>query len=231
MGRHRIRGVVWDLDGTLTVPILDFARMRQRTGILTGDLLEHADAAAMAIIEEMEAEAAANMQLQHRCLDILGHVHDTLQLPMAILTRNSAASAQRFVTAVAEKVHFAHVLSRDHPPFKPSPHNLLKMAATWRCPPHELLMVGDARDDVLAGWRAGTKTILIANHPHPSPHSATMHNNHSGVARILQQLQDSRTPEEVASGVKIEPTLVIGQLADFEAAFAEHFEAVRESTS
>lgn len=34
-----LKAVVFDLDGTLTVPVLDFARMRRETGILHGDIL------------------------------------------------------------------------------------------------------------------------------------------------------------------------------------------------
>mmetsp|Transcript_13161 Transcript_13161/g.34438 ORF Transcript_13161/g.34438 Transcript_13161/m.34438 type:complete len:91 (-) Transcript_13161:1639-1911(-) len=45
-----VRGVVFDMDGTLTAPFLiDFTAMRARTGILEGDLL--------AEIEKMETRA------------------------------------------------------------------------------------------------------------------------------------------------------------------------------
>ncbi|KAL3161139.1 hypothetical protein ABBQ38_009514 [Trebouxia sp. C0009 RCD-2024] len=35
-----IKGVIFDMDGTLTMPVIDFAEMRRRCGVLTGDVLD-----------------------------------------------------------------------------------------------------------------------------------------------------------------------------------------------
>ncbi len=59
-----VRGLVFDMDGTLTVPSIDFALMRSRCGVgTTGDILdvinarpEPERAAAHAIIAEFEQE-------------------------------------------------------------------------------------------------------------------------------------------------------------------------------
>ena len=70
VGRHihsvirGIRGVIFDMDGTLTVPVLDFAEMRSRLGLPQGtDILPavrrmpaEQQARAMKIIEELEEE-------------------------------------------------------------------------------------------------------------------------------------------------------------------------------
>ena len=69
-GRHLhsvirgIRGVIFDMDGTLTVPVLDFGEMRSRLGLPQGtDILTTVmrmpagqRAQAMRIIEQLEEE-------------------------------------------------------------------------------------------------------------------------------------------------------------------------------
>eukprot|EP00762_Andalucia_godoyi_P004197 ANDGO_05552.mRNA.1 Haloacid dehalogenase-like hydrolase domain-containing protein At2g33255 len=209
MSKHVVKGVVWDLDGTLTIPVLDFKIMRQRTGILTGDLLVHADASALAIIEEMEAEAVAKMQLQPHCLEVLRYFQQR-HIPMGILSRNSSVSLRAFVEFVDPDIRFTHVLSRDHPPFKPDPHNIIHMARDWNVPLHNVVMVGDARDDVLAGFRAGAHTVLLT-------HDTPLHVH-------LSLLEEARTENEKLHGVQISPTCVVKNLSDFVAAFENTFE-------
>lgn len=69
--RHRLRGVVFDMDGTLTVPCLDFAEMRRRVGVTSsGDILHEIEAwpedkkmQALATIGEMEREAKERLEI------------------------------------------------------------------------------------------------------------------------------------------------------------------------
>ena len=66
-----LKGVIFDMDGTLTVPCLDFAEMRRRVGITCGgDILHVIDqweegrrAEAYRVIKEMEAEAKEKLQI------------------------------------------------------------------------------------------------------------------------------------------------------------------------
>ena len=66
-----LKGVIFDMDGTLTVPCLDFAEMRRRVGITCGgDILHVIDdweeerrAEAYRIIKEMEADAKERLQI------------------------------------------------------------------------------------------------------------------------------------------------------------------------
>lgn len=59
-----IRGVIFDMDGTLTIPVLDFSEMRSRLGLPAGaDILPTVTsmpaeqrARAMNIIQQMEEE-------------------------------------------------------------------------------------------------------------------------------------------------------------------------------
>ena len=67
-----IKGIIFDMDGTLTIPVLKFNEMRARLGLSPNqDILPTVlgfppdrRAQAMAIIEEMEEEGVQKMQVQ-----------------------------------------------------------------------------------------------------------------------------------------------------------------------
>ena len=67
-----IRGVIFDMDGTLTLPVLRFAEMKEKLGLKpTDDILPTVQkfppeerAKAFEIIEEFEREGVENMKVQ-----------------------------------------------------------------------------------------------------------------------------------------------------------------------
>ena len=69
--RPVLRGVIFDMDGTLTVPNLDFAEMYRRCGVdRSQDILvaiagmpPQQRAAAQAVIDEMEAEGRRTLMM------------------------------------------------------------------------------------------------------------------------------------------------------------------------
>ena len=69
--RSTLRGVVFDMDGTLTIPNLDFKEMYSRCGVpMNEDILsaitkmnQEQRNHAVSVIEEMEAEGARTLQL------------------------------------------------------------------------------------------------------------------------------------------------------------------------
>ena len=77
-----IKGIIFDMDGTLTIPMLRFKEMRARLGLAPNqDILPTVQsfppdqrASAMAIIEEMEEECAKLMQVC-RCYNIGMTIH------------------------------------------------------------------------------------------------------------------------------------------------------------
>jgi len=52
----KIKGLVFDLDGTLTVPVLDFKLMRERTGIIKGDMLDEIEKMPLGSKERQRCE-------------------------------------------------------------------------------------------------------------------------------------------------------------------------------
>lgn len=176
----RPRAVLFDMDGTLTQPLLDFDRIRAELEIAPGQPILEAIAAmpdrrrasAMAILHRHEDDAAQQATLNpgcHNLLDWLGRQ----SIPTAIITRNSRTCA-----AVVVELHGLSpnvLITRDDAlPFKPDPAPLLEACRRLAVQPDQAWMVGDAVFDIQAGHRAGVHTVWISHgrrlHFVPAPH-------------------------------------------------------------
>ena len=173
--RPALRGVIFDMDGTLTKPNLDFKEMYQRCGVaLQDDLLAAirkmpaADAAAATdVIEEMESEGRRTLELFPGAVECSLWLHSH-GVPMALVTRNSVTTVdhlQESLWAPAGLPKLEPAISRDDAsiPAKPDPAAIQAIASRWGVPPGpELLMVGDSpANDVAFGKAAGVSTALV----------------------------------------------------------------------
>jgi HAD superfamily hydrolase (TIGR01509 family) len=161
---------VFDLDGTLTKPVHDFADIRRQLGIppqadILGYLAELSPQAAQPLIERLHA---IELELLDRTEAAPGAVHCVSSLAargvrLGILTRNSRAIARQTLAAIglADFFHPAQILGRDEALPKPSPDGLHQLAATWGVPATELVMVGDYLFDLQTGRAAGAVTIHV----------------------------------------------------------------------
>ena len=138
-----LRGVVFDMDGTLTMPTIDFAKVYEDCNVPRGcDILAEIERMPPAeadrcrsIISQMEEDARRSMVLMPGAVE-LGrwlHLHG---IPFALVTRNTARTVETLVDAWSEKggPPFDIVLSRDEcnglPP-KPHPASLIEIASKW----------------------------------------------------------------------------------------------------
>jgi HAD superfamily hydrolase (TIGR01509 family) len=167
------RAVIFDLDGTLTEPLLDFDAMRAEIGLPPGPILEqleHADAATRARADEIlrrhEREAIARATLADGCAEVLAHL-GALGIPMAILTRNVREVVDTFSRMFG--FSFAAVYTREDGPPKPSPAGVLALCEKMGAVPAETLVVGDYKFDILAGRDAGCATVLVLGTHRPTP--------------------------------------------------------------
>jgi HAD superfamily hydrolase (TIGR01549 family) len=172
--RPVLRGVVFDLDGTLTVPNLDFAEMYRRCGVdLKCDILDAltkmpVDEATrcQAIIDEMEEEGRRTMQLMPGVLEVSKWL-DSHGLKTSIVTRNTKKTINTFNNLLNEHSipSFQNCISRDIEgiPPKPDPAALHLICKNWELPlDQSILMVGDSpSNDIVFGKNAGVATALL----------------------------------------------------------------------
>ena len=164
----RLRGVVFDLDGTLVVEELDFEAMRREIGLPSGTpLLEaverlHGPAreAALAVLRRHELAAAETARLNPGVADFLGWLAGR-GVRQAVLSRNMREAVVKVLGRCG--LSFDLVLAREDAPYKPSPEGLWQICAAWGLAPAEVLMVGDYLYDMQAGRSAGTRTALVTH--------------------------------------------------------------------
>lgn len=189
-----IRHWVFDMDGTLTVAVHDFAAIRVALNIpAEDDILTH-----LAALPADEAAAKHAWLLEHeRDLAIAskpadGAVELVRELAgrgyrLGILTRNARELAHVTLEAIglADCFPVEHVLGRDEAPPKPHPGGLLKLADAWDVAPARMVMVGDYRFDLDCGRAAGTRTVLVNLPDNPWPELTDWH---AADCRALRQL-------------------------------------------
>ncbi|CAI5526535.1 unnamed protein product, partial [Closterium sp. Naga37s-1] len=97
-----LRGVVFDMDGTLTVPCIDFAEMRRRVGATSPDILHEIDGwdeprrvEAYRVIGEMEAEAKRRLQIMPGARELIAFL-DAQNIRRGLITRNVKDSVDHF---------------------------------------------------------------------------------------------------------------------------------------
>ncbi|XP_002978825.2 haloacid dehalogenase-like hydrolase domain-containing protein At2g33255 [Selaginella moellendorffii] len=173
--RGTLRGVVFDMDGTLTIPVIDFPALyravlgsrHQPSSDKAIDILHEIEQwspeeqqRAYATIAEYEKEGLDKLQFMPGAKELCDFI-DEKKLKRGLITRNVKAAVDYF-HARFEKPHFSPALSREFRPYKPNPAPLLHICSAWGVSPHEVLMVGDhPKDDIVCGNKAGTATCLL----------------------------------------------------------------------
>ncbi len=156
------------MDGTLTVPIIDFIAIREKLAIPAGQDLAHTLNArpepqrseGWQLIEDFEAEAAKNNRFQPGAPETLSHLHD-VGIRLGVITRNRRSNCEILFDQL--DITFEPVLTREYPHIKPAPEPCLHVIEQWRLNPHECLMVGDFIHDLECGNAAGAKTCFFRN--------------------------------------------------------------------
>jgi len=163
--------VIFDFDGTLTKPYLNFDAVRAEIGI-EGPVLEAMagmDQASRQRAEEIllgyEQEAARNASLQDQALEVIDACR-ARGYAVAILTRN----ARPTVGPVLERfgIEVDALRTREDGAIKPSPEPVLSICKELHVDPRESYVVGDYLFDILSGQAAGAGTVLmVGDRPPP----------------------------------------------------------------
>lgn len=170
---YRIRAVLFDFDGTLTLPgALDFSAIKKTLGcppeIPVLEFIKEIDddtrrRSAMARLDAFEIEAAGRSIPNPDARNLISWLR-ARRVKVGIITRNSRASVlralQNFDTSAPDDIDL--IITRDDAPApKPSGDGIQWAAERFNVPVGEILMVGDYLFDMEAGRVAGALTMLL----------------------------------------------------------------------
>lgn len=166
----RFEALVFDMDGTLTRPVIDFDGLRRDLGMAQGDLVDEIEKlppeqqrAAWAIVERHEARAMEELQPQEGCAEFLAKCNRN-GIKLGVVTRNVQRSVDLFCRQCG--VAFDGVVTREFGILKPRPEPVQHLLEQWRIAPGAALMIGDYVYDIQSGKAAGTRTCFFHNPGH-----------------------------------------------------------------
>ncbi len=164
--------VIFDMDGTLTEPWLDFAAIRVELGVAPADdiliALEQMPpgrrAEALRALEAHESTAAREAPLTAGAADTLARI-SRAGLPVALLTRSSRGAMNTVIDRLARRFDLSWC--REDGPIKPSPTSIQAACRQLGAAPERTACVGDYLFDVQAANAAGAVSVLLARGDRP----------------------------------------------------------------
>ena len=161
---------IFDLDGTLTLPVHDFAFICRELEIPYGaDILGHLDSlpeveasVRHARLQEIELELAHRAEPSFGALETMARLHRS-GARLGILTRNDKDIALLTLDTIGASRYFASedVLGRSDALPKPDPDGIHRLLSGWGADAADAVMVGDYLFDLQAGRAAGTATVHV----------------------------------------------------------------------
>lgn len=188
--------VLFDMDGTLTEPLLDYPAIKAEMGIGNSPIIEglaalpaSRRAAAQAILHRYEAQAADHSTLNPGCAELLAWL-ERHQIPTALITRNSSLSMQTVVRKHSLPIKI--LISRDDCVHKPNPAPLrLAMRRLGMTPRPDVWMVGDGPYDIEAAIAAGVVPVWIS-HGRERPFEAAPGVSVTGLPELQALLESAK---------------------------------------
>ena len=161
---------IFDLDGTLTVPIHDFDFICRELDIpRVADILSYLDnlpeaeaSIRRSRLHEIEIDLARKATPSAGAVETLRQLHEA-GAQLGILTRNERDIALLTLNTIEAGHYFAseNILGRSEVSPKPDPAGIHHLLSLWGADPAEAVMVGDYLFDLQAGRAAGTTTVHV----------------------------------------------------------------------
>jgi HAD superfamily hydrolase (TIGR01549 family) len=194
-----IRGILFDMDGVVVRQRLDFLAIKQEIfGTTHGFILERMDALtpperarAETILERHETVAAAQAEPMDGILPFLAWM-EAHGLRRGLVTRNSRRSVKVVLARLG--LRFDAIVTREDAPPKPAPEPVWLACRQMGLPPSAVLFVGDYEFDMLAGRRAGVRTVLLRNPAMQSSEHADLSVDCVGELRERLEREDGVVP-------------------------------------
>ena len=162
----KVTALIFDLDGTLTRPYLDFDLIRAEIGNVAGPLLEAMDRMgpdqkqkALDILHRHEKTAAENSQLNPGVHEICAWLRER-KLAIGLVTRNQRRSVE-YICQV-HNLSFDGIVTREDGPAKPDPFPVLQVCRLMNVQPSQSVVVGDYLFDLVSARGAGACSVLLS---------------------------------------------------------------------
>lgn len=160
-----LRGVIFDLDGTIVENAYDWAGIREELGTGTTSILGYLDSleepersAKWAVLEGHEAAQTEASVLRRGVRELLGLLRRR-GVAAALVTNNSRKNTEFLLGKFG--LDFDCVITRESGLWKPSGAPFLEVLRSLGVGPGECAVVGDTRFDVLAALDAGIGAIFL----------------------------------------------------------------------
>ncbi|ART84060.1 HAD family hydrolase [Oceanisphaera profunda] len=161
-----IRGVIFDLDGTLAHSNPDFVGLRAELGMTPGaDILAYVDSlsdesarhTALQIVHDYEIQSSLTATWVEGARELIEYLQSQ-SLPLAILTRNIPEAALMTINKLG--IDISLVLTRQDAQPKPHPEGIQLICQQWQLAPADILYVGDYLFDLQTAQNAGSRCAL-----------------------------------------------------------------------
>jgi len=162
-----IRGVIFDLDGTLFDGDYDWPEIKRRLGVSRsgGTILDHLESLPPEererkerLLREFEERATRHGTLKPGAVELLDFLRKK-GVKLALVTNNNGSCAETILQRY--RLRFDLVQTRESGLFKPSGEALLRAARGIGLDPGELVAVGDNELDNRAAHEAGMAVVII----------------------------------------------------------------------
>jgi HAD superfamily hydrolase (TIGR01509 family) len=161
----RIKGVIFDLDGTVVENDYNWTRIREELGTGATSILGYLDSleepersAKWTILETHEAEQTEASVLREGVRDLLGLLR-ARGIAAALVTNNSRKNTEFLLNKFG--LAFDYVITRESGLWKPSGAPFLEVLRSLDLEAEDCCVVGDTHFDVLAALDAGVGAIFL----------------------------------------------------------------------
>lgn len=162
------KAMLFDMDGTLTAPYLDFPAIKREMGIPVHQaILESMSKmpprefkAAEEILHRREDEAAMNSSLNPGCEELL-HWLESKGIEVGLVTRNSRRSVETVFGRHDLKIDVT--ITREDGVCKPAPDPLFLACERLRIAVNDCWMIGDSHHDIESAVAAKMTSVWISH--------------------------------------------------------------------
>jgi HAD superfamily hydrolase (TIGR01509 family) len=160
-----LRGVIFDLDGTIVENAYDWPKIREELGTGQTSILGYLESleepersAKWSILERHEARETRTAVLREGIPGLLALLRAN-DIAAALVTNNSRANTEYLLAKFG--LHFDCVITRERGLWKPSGAPFREVLRALALGPDECAVIGDTAFDVLAALDAGIEAIFL----------------------------------------------------------------------